>query len=67
MGNHAASLLTIRQAAQELALSVFTVRAWVGQRRLGAVRLGRAVRIRRSEIDRLIEQGTVPAQRASAR
>ena len=67
MSSHAGPLLTIRQAAQELALSVFTVRAWVGQRRLGAVRLGRAVRVPRSEIDRLIELGTIPARRGGAR
>jgi excisionase family DNA binding protein len=52
---------TIQQSAQELGLSPATLRAWIRQRRIGYIRLGRAVRIPASEIRRLIEQGTVPA------
>ena len=51
---------TVREAAEELGLSPATIRAWIRQRRIGYVRLGRAVRIPASEIRRLIEQGTVP-------
>jgi excisionase family DNA binding protein len=50
---------TIRQAADELNISVHTVRAWVLARKLGHVRLGRAIRIPYGEIQRLLEQGTV--------
>lgn len=54
-------LLTVSAAAVELGVSVHTVRAWIARRRIGHVRLGRAVRIPASEIARLIELGTVPA------
>jgi excisionase family DNA binding protein len=60
---HATTPLTVRQAAEELNVSVHTVRAWMAQRRLGYVRLGRAVRIPEAEIRRLLERGTVPARR----
>jgi excisionase family DNA binding protein len=52
---------TVREAAEELGLSVATIRAWIQQRKICYVRLGRAVRIPASEIRRLIERGTVPA------
>ena len=55
--------LTVKQAASELNVSVHTIRAWLSRRRLGYVRLGRAVRIPAAEIDRLVERGTVPARK----
>ena len=33
---------TIEEAAEELNLSTHTIRAWITQRRIGCVRLGRA-------------------------
>ena len=54
---------TVRETAEELGLSPATVRAWIRERRIGYVRLGRAVRIPASEIRRLVERGTVPAIR----
>ena len=55
-------MLTVSQAAERLGLKAATLRAWIGQRRIGIVRLGRAVRIPAEEIDRLIAEGTVPAR-----
>ena len=52
---------TVAEAAEELGLSVHTVRAWIAARRLAHIRLGRAVRIPAAEIRRLIEKNTVPA------
>ena len=52
---------TVSQAAEELGLSVHTIRAWVACRRLAHLRLGRAIRIPAAEIRRVIEQATVPA------
>lgn len=57
----AGDLMSLRQASDEFALSIATLRAWVWQRRIESIRLGRAVRIRRSAIDKLIESGTTPA------
>ena len=56
--------LTVREAAQALNLAEPTVRAWLAQRRLGFIQLGRAIRIPASEIDRLLSQGAVPAREA---
>ncbi len=55
--------LTVKQAATELNVSVHTIRAWLASRRLGYVRLGRAIRIPAAEIGRFVERGTVPAQK----
>lgn len=54
---------TVEQAAVELNVAQSTIRAWIGQRRIGFVRLGRSIRIPSSEIDRLLEQGFTPAKR----
>jgi excisionase family DNA binding protein len=50
-------LLTLRQAAGQLAVSYWTVRAWADAGKLKVVRLpgdGRLVRVERSELERLI-------------
>lgn len=52
---------TVSEAAEELGLSVHTIRAWVAERRLAHLRLGRAIRIPAAELRRVIEQATVPA------
>lgn len=52
---------TVTEAAEELNLSVHTIRSWIAQRRLGYVRLGRAIRIPETEIRKVIDRGTVPA------
>lgn len=55
---------TVDQAAEELSLSKATIRAWIAQRRLGHLRLGRAIRIPATEIQRVLQAGFVPAGRA---
>jgi excisionase family DNA binding protein len=59
----AVKLLKIPEAAERLALSQKCLRDWIAERRISSVRLGRAVRIPVSEIDRLLEEGTTPARR----
>ena len=54
---------TVAEAAEELGLSVHTIRAWVANRRIEHLRLGRAIRIPAAEIRRVIEKSTVPAVR----
>jgi len=54
---------TIREAARELNLSTSTIRAWVGQRRIGHVKLGRSIRVPVGEIQRLLEGGYIPPER----
>jgi len=55
---------TVEQAAEELNVAQSTIRAWIGQRRIGYVRLGRSIRIPAAEINRLLEIGFIPAKRA---
>lgn len=52
---------TVAEAAVELSLSQATIRSWIASRRIGFVRLGRAVRVPSSEIARLLDTGYVPA------
>ena len=52
---------TVQEAADELGLSVHTVRAWIAQRRIAHLHLGRAIRIPHTEIERLLRESTVPA------
>ncbi len=52
---------TVQQAAEELNVAPGTVRLWMTQRRLGFIRLGRAVRIPAEEIRRVLDKGFVPA------
>lgn len=54
---------TVAEAADELGLSIYTVRSWIASRRLGHLRLGRAIRIPAEELRRVIEASTVPAER----
>jgi excisionase family DNA binding protein len=53
--------LTLKETAKALGLSVHTVRAWISQRRLNHVRLGRAIRVLPHEIQRVLRNATVPA------
>jgi excisionase family DNA binding protein len=60
------NLLTISEAADYLGLKVSTLRAWTLRRRIPYVKLGlRAVRIRLSDLEALVEAGTVPARPCS--
>ena len=56
-------LLRIEEAAARLGLKPSTLRFWIWQRKIATVRIGRAVRIREETIQRLIDEGTVPARR----
>jgi excisionase family DNA binding protein len=49
-------LLRAKEAAQFLNVSENTVRMWIWQRRLPVVRLGRAVRLRRQDLEEVIER-----------
>lgn len=49
--------LTVAEVAQTLKLNQQTVRNWIDQGSLPALRIGRRVRIRRADFERLIEAG----------
>jgi excisionase family DNA binding protein len=49
--------MTVADVAETLKLNQQTVRNWIDQGLLPAIRVGRRVRIRRSDFERLLEQG----------
>jgi excisionase family DNA binding protein len=53
----------IREAANALGLSHWTIRQWIRQGRLRAVRLGRRRMIEPAELERLMRLGRMGAQR----
>lgn len=50
-------LLTVFQAAEQLALRPATIRKMILQRRLPVVRIGRSVRIREVDLEGIVRQG----------
>ena len=52
------SFLTVAEVAAMLKLNQQTVRNWIDQGSLPALRVGRRVRIRRSDLERVLEQGS---------
>jgi excisionase family DNA binding protein len=58
-------LLTMREFAQRLGISVHTARLWARRRQISTVRLGRRrgcrIQIPETEVSRLVLEGTVNA------
>lgn len=54
-------LLTVEEFAAEVGWKPSTVRQKVWRREIEFVRMGRCIRFRRETAERLIEEGTVPA------
>lgn len=51
------SYLTVAEVAELLKLNQQTVRNWIDQGSLPALRVGRRVRIKRSDLERVLEEG----------
>ena len=58
----AGELLTVPETAALLRLRPSTIRAWVLKRRIPFVKVGRLVRVRRSDVEALIAASVVPAR-----
>lgn len=56
-------LLTVEEFADELRVTRACVRKWILTRRVGVVKIGRLVRLRSSELRRIVEEGFRPAIR----
>jgi excisionase family DNA binding protein len=61
------SFLTVAEVAEMLKLNQQTVRNWIDQGSLPALRVGRRVRIRRSDLERMLEEGSTAAPGSSPR
>jgi len=55
-------LLDLAEGAKELHLSIHTLRAWIYQKRLPHVRLGRRVLLRKQDLEEFVNKGVVEAQ-----
>jgi excisionase family DNA binding protein len=55
-------LLSIPQGAERLGMKEKTLRFWIWTKKIEHVKVGRSVRVKEDTINRLIEQGTVPAK-----
>lgn len=55
-------LLNVQQGARELNVSVHTLRAWISQRRIRIVRLGRKVLLRREDLEDLVSRNLIEAK-----
>lgn len=51
-------LLSPQQFADKIAVSRWTIYAWIQEGKIAAVKLGRLVRIPEAELERIIEEGT---------
>jgi len=65
--NEHIDLLTVPEFALALRIRPSCVRRWVGDRKIEVVHVGRLVRIRRSELDRIIREGTRTAAKPRVR
>jgi excisionase family DNA binding protein len=60
------SYLTVAEVAEMLKLNQQTVRNWIDQGSLPALRVGRRVRIKRSDLDRVLAQSYTAGAGAAA-
>jgi excisionase family DNA binding protein len=61
------TLKSLSQAAEELGVTVNTLRAWIYRRKIPYLKIGRCVRISDQTIEQIINRGTMPALEERAR
>ena len=66
LGEPEESFLTVAEVAEMLKLNQQTVRNWIDQGSLPALRVGRRVRIKRSDFDRVLAQSYTAGGAAGA-
>jgi excisionase family DNA binding protein len=59
--------MTVAEIAAVLKLNQQTIRNWIDQGRLPAIRIGRRVRIKRSDFEELLTTAAAPAPAAARR
>lgn len=58
-GDFTETFLTVAEVAELLKLNQQTVRNWIDQGSLPALKVGRRVRIRRSDLERVLDAGAI--------
>ena len=66
-GDFEESFLTVAEVAELLRLNQQTVRNWIDAGSLPAVRIGRRVLIKRSDLDRIVESGYQSSSSSASR
>jgi excisionase family DNA binding protein len=56
-------LLTVKEAADELRISPYTLRSWVSQKRITYQKIGRRVFFKRTTLNLFVDSGTVNAHK----
>lgn len=64
MSNESSVLLSVREFAAALNITVSCARRWILERRIAVIKLGRLVRVPRSEVQRLVSSGLRPSRPA---
>lgn len=57
-----AKLLTLREVAEELSVSAYTLREWIRQGRMRALKIGRDWRVEQKEMERFLDRAFRPAE-----
>jgi excisionase family DNA binding protein len=60
-------LLTVPQVAEEFQVTAQTIRNWIDQGLLPALRVGRAFRVRREDVDELLERASAESSSLATR
>jgi excisionase family DNA binding protein len=60
-------LLTVPQVAEEFQVTAQTIRNWIDQGVLPALRVGRAFRVRREDVDALLERASAESSSLATR
>jgi excisionase family DNA binding protein len=55
-------LLSLKEAAEGLKISIHTLRAWAYQRRIPIVKLGRRTLLRKEDIENFINKNVIEAK-----
>jgi len=67
MSTRQRQLFTVPQVAEEFQVTAQTIRNWIDQGVLPAVRVGRAFRVRREDVDALLERASAESSSLATR
>jgi excisionase family DNA binding protein len=67
MSTRQRQLLTVPQVAEEFQVTAQTIRNWIDQGVLPAVRVGRAFRVRSEDVDELLERASAESSSLATR
>jgi excisionase family DNA binding protein len=57
------NLMSLEEAAKELRLSIHTLRAWKIQKRFPIVKLGRRILLKREDVEALVSENIITADK----